>query len=524
MGGKEAAVAPILPAPDEESLDAHLAAFAGQREDVAVPQPFRMNGLASLDIGQGAKAVAIDRRQFEIPFLGRLGHLLAQPRLNAGRLARQELLRILDQLGIILLADPIDAGRRAAPDLIEQARPRAVGEKAVGAASQQEQLLQRVERAGDRPGTGERSEILPLGAPGAAMLLDARKIMVLAQQDEGEALVVAQQHVEGGPEALDQLRLEQQRLGLGPRRDDRHVAGLGDHPLEPFGKLCDLSVVDDPVLQRPRLADVEHLSPGIEHAVDAGPGRQGLQHIADRLDAGFQVRRIRPTQRVGRLLLIEAVARARMVGPSGRRSIHFDRCRATRLSLRAQRSNPGWIAASPPAPRNDEQRIGAYLPSFRRQIMENQLTKSANSGRFMQNFGRPVMIGQTRAHLRAAGENYWQHFRFATTFGLLAIAAGLAAILHAFVPALCSHTASRIVRHLGQLLDDRSRIDAVESEAVEARAFVLLLILATAVVAPLWLLGAPLELKLAYTGLAYALPAALMFSNPELITTSEKPA
>lgn len=134
------------------------------------------------------------------------------------------------------------------------------------------------------------------------------------------------------------------------------------------------------------------------------------------------------------------------------------------------------------------------------------------------------MIQQSRAHLRDAGEGYWQHFRFATTFGLLTMAAGLAAIIHAFVPAMCTHTASRIVRHLGQLLDDRSKIDAIESEAVEARAFVLLLILATVVVAPLWLLGAPLALKIAYTVMAYALPATLMVSNPELITIEEKAA
>jgi hypothetical protein len=134
------------------------------------------------------------------------------------------------------------------------------------------------------------------------------------------------------------------------------------------------------------------------------------------------------------------------------------------------------------------------------------------------------MIRQSIAHLRDAGEGYWQHFRFATTFGLLAMAAGLAAILHAFAPAVCTHTASRIVRHLGQLLEDRSTIDAVESEAVEARAFVLLLILATAVVVPLWVLGAPLVLKIAYTVLAYALPAALMFTNPELVTTKERAA
>src|SRR6185436_14355620 len=108
------------------------------------------------------------------------------------------------------------------------------------------------------------------------------------------------------------------------------------------------------------------------------------------------------------------------------------------------------------------------------------------------------MITQSRAHLRHAGEGYWQHFRFATTFGLLAAAAGFAAILHAFIPGVCTSTASRIVRHLGQLIEDRNRIDAVESEAVEARAFVLLLILAAAVVAPLWILDAPTTLRLAY--------------------------
>ena len=134
------------------------------------------------------------------------------------------------------------------------------------------------------------------------------------------------------------------------------------------------------------------------------------------------------------------------------------------------------------------------------------------------------MIRRTREHLRQAGESYWQHFRFATTFGLLAMAAGIAAIIHAFIPALCTTTASRIVRHLAQLLEDRTKIDAIESEAVEAKAFVLLLILATAVVAPLWVLDAPKTLRIIYTVMAYSLPAALMITNPDLMTTEEPAA
>jgi len=128
------------------------------------------------------------------------------------------------------------------------------------------------------------------------------------------------------------------------------------------------------------------------------------------------------------------------------------------------------------------------------------------------------MIAQSRAHLRNAGEGYFQHFRFATTFGLLAMAAGIAAILHGFIPGICTSTASRIIRHLGQLIDDRNRIDAIENEAVEARAFVMLLILASAVVAPLWIMDAPTALRVTYTVLAFALPAVLLLSNPELTT------
>jgi hypothetical protein len=41
------------------------------------------------------------------------------------------------------------------------------------------------------------------------------------------------------------------------------------------------------------------------------------------------------------------------------------------------------------------------------------------------------------------------------------------------------------------------------------------------VVAPLWLLDAPTSLRVVYTVLAFALPAALMVTNPDLMTTEE---
>src|SRR3546814_14168610 len=79
------------------------------------------------------------------------------------------------------------ARRRTAADLIEQARPRSVGEKAVGTASQQKGFLQRVERPVHRPRARERPVIAPLAAPRPAMLLDARTIVIHAQHDAGKA-------------------------------------------------------------------------------------------------------------------------------------------------------------------------------------------------------------------------------------------------------------------------------------------------------------------------------------------------
>jgi cation transport ATPase len=86
---------------------------------------------------------------------------------------------------------------------------------------------------------------------------------------------------------------------------------------------------------------------------------------------------------------------------------------------------------------------------------------------------------------------------------------------------MCTSTASQIVRHLAQLIEDRTKIDVIEREAVEAKSFVLLLMLASAVVAPLWILDAPTALRAIYTLLAFALPATLLISNPRLISSGE---
>ena len=126
------------------------------------------------------------------------------------------------------------------------------------------------------------------------------------------------------------------------------------------------------------------------------------------------------------------------------------------------------------------------------------------------------MIERSKAHLAAAGETYWEHLRFARTIALLSLAAGTACLIHALIPALCTGTASRTIGRINGLLADRRSIEEVSAVTSDTTAFALLLLLAGTAVAPLWFLPAATELRLAYTMLAFALPLALLVTNPEL--------
>ena len=59
--------------------------------------------------------------------------------------------------------------------------------------------------------------------------------MVRAQQDEGEAFIIAQKDVVRWAIALDQLRFEQQRLCLAIGCYNGHAARLRDHAPQTIG-------------------------------------------------------------------------------------------------------------------------------------------------------------------------------------------------------------------------------------------------------------------------------------------------
>ena len=51
-------------------------------------------------------------------------------------------------------------------------------------------------------------------------------------------------------------------------------------------------------------------------------------------------------------------------------------------------------------------------------------------------------------HPASVGESYPEHFMFASRFGLKLIGAGLAAIVHGFLPCAFEKTASSVVKEL----------------------------------------------------------------------------
>ena len=100
--------------------------------------------------------------------------------------------------------------------------------------------------------------------------------MVGGDQDIGKRFVVAQQDVEARPQPLDQVGLEQQRLGLGAGDDEFERPGRRDHALdagvEPGRPRVGANAVPDVL----GLADIEHVAARIDHAVDAGLRRRQL--------------------------------------------------------------------------------------------------------------------------------------------------------------------------------------------------------------------------------------------------------
>jgi hypothetical protein len=133
------------------------------------------------------------------------------------------------------------------------------------------------------------------------------------------------------------------------------------------------------------------------------------------------------------------------------------------------------------------------------------------------------MLNASKVHLTEANESYFEHLCFALTVAMLAIGAGLACLLHAFVPALCQRTCSRTVAVLQRLFADRSQLGAVIDETSAVLTFVLLTWVSTAV-ATVITIAVRDPILLLLLPQAFALPLIFLWGNPELATAARSSA
>ena len=336
---KIGAVAPVLVGAEEEHLDAELPRLLGDGEHVGLGNRARIDALLALDRGERADAVAQAGRALEIERRGRLAHRLAKAVLDRAAAAGEEIARFAHQFRVVVKRDFAGARRRAALDLVEQAGPGAVGVKTVRAGAQEKRPLERVQGSEHRAGAGERPEIIAGERARAAMLDQPRRGMAGADENIGEALVVAQRHIVAGLELLDEIGLEQQRFGVRFGGDEHHRAGLRHHARDAGGLALGRHVGGDALLDRARLADIEHLALWPDHAIDAGPERGVAPECADRLGAARHPRRLRRRLVEGRCRgarnWAQARARARLLPAPRPRALRREETYSTRRSCRS---------------------------------------------------------------------------------------------------------------------------------------------------------------------------------------------
>ena len=237
VGQEIGPVAVVAPAAEEEDLHAGLPGHLVQRDHIGIADAIEVDAVAALHMRQAPDAVAEARRALEFELLRRRLHLGRETPLDARRAAGEILLRLPHQRGVVVLADPLHAGRGAALDLEQQAGAGPAVEDGVAAGPQQEDALQRGQGLVDRPGGGEGAPVAGTLAAFAAMLGNLREGVVLGQDQPGIGFVVAENDVVARPEALDEVRFQQQRLGLGRCRDDLKAPRLMHHAAQALGQL-----------------------------------------------------------------------------------------------------------------------------------------------------------------------------------------------------------------------------------------------------------------------------------------------
>jgi len=126
------------------------------------------------------------------------------------------------------------------------------------------------------------------------------------------------------------------------------------------------------------------------------------------------------------------------------------------------------------------------------------------------------MLRASRAHLAVVRESYSEHMRFALIAGALAAGAGLACLLHAFVPACCERTCSRTIGLLQNLFTDRSTLPDVMAQSSGLLIFLILVFVSLVCALTVAFSTVSIGIALILMPQAFALPLIYLTENRDL--------
>ena len=216
-----------LAAPDVEERQLHEIALAIEAEHVAIDVVDGDDALLLAHLVDGGELIAIDRGELEVEVARRLLHAIPELLRELVVAPVEEHGDRADLLVVPGLVDLEHARRRAALDLVLEARALPAPHLEVGAGPELEVLVDEVERAA----RGGRRVIRPEVAQascgiggGPAHHPEARPVLLHVEAQADVVLVVAELDVVTGPMLLDEVVLEDRRFLFGARDDRVEVA------------------------------------------------------------------------------------------------------------------------------------------------------------------------------------------------------------------------------------------------------------------------------------------------------------
>src|SRR5581483_2076762 len=274
---------------DLEDLGVGVGALDGDADQVRRLERLAGDPLALHQAPHRLQAVAQHRRPLELLRRRRLAHLALEVALHVAVAAGEEVDDRLDVAAILLAPHVADAGGLAALDVVVEAgRAGAAPRLGPLAGAELEQLAEQVQGLAHALRARVGAEVDAAGAVALAREVDARELLVEADADVGVGLVVPQADVEARPVAPDELLLGEQRLRLG--LGDQEVHGRGRPGAVADRVRAPAEVGGDALADRGRLADLDHLPPGVLQQVHARLIGQALALLGQRRRHGPKLR------------------------------------------------------------------------------------------------------------------------------------------------------------------------------------------------------------------------------------------